>query len=109
MDGGSQAKIERLNKIVADLKKKNLQLTDEHKELKKTAATNGAVLAKEKAEKENLQNVVDEMRKEASRTNKELMRMEELESTTARVVQEKSDMEKTLAMLQVCLSNFKTL
>jgi len=89
----TQAEIERLNKIVAEL-------TDENKMLKKTAATNGAVLAKEKAEKENLQNVVDEMRKEASRTNKQLMRMEELKSTTAKVVQEKSDMEKTLTMLQ---------
>ena len=47
----------KLKKTVATkegLKENNRQLTEENKKLKKTAATNEAVLAKEKAEKEKL-------------------------------------------------------
>ena len=53
----------------------------------------------------NLQNDVEEMKKA------EKLRIAELGSMTAsreRLAQEKSDLEKTLAMLQVCLNNFKT-
>ena len=94
LEGGSQAEIlnqilaenDRLNKIVADLSKK----------LKDSAATN-AVQAKEN---ENL--------KEANRIlEQDKLRMTELESKVARVEKEKSDMEKTLAMLQVRFSFFK--
>ena len=53
----------------------------------------------------NLQNEVEEMKKA------EKLRIAELGSMTAsreRLAQEKSDLEKTLGMLQVCLNNFKT-
>ena len=94
LEGGSQAEIlnqilaenDRLNKIVADLSKK----------LKDSAATN-AVQAKEK-----------ESLKEAHRKlEQDQLRMTELERKIARVEKEKSVMEKTLAMLQVCFSILK--
>ena len=53
----------------------------------------------------NLQNDVEEMKKA------EKLRIAELGSMTAsreRLAQEKSDLEKTLGMLQVCSNNFKT-
>jgi len=90
----------KLKKTVATkegLKENNRQLTEENKKLKKTAATNEAVLAKEKAEKEKLKNDVEEMKKA------EKLRIAELGSMTAsreRLAQEKSDLEKTLGMLQ---------
>ena len=95
LEGGSQAQIinqilaenDRMNKIVADLSKK----------LKDSAATN-AVLAKEKEDLTEANSILEQ----------EKLRMTELESKIARVEKEKSDMEKTLAMLQVCFSNFKT-
>jgi len=89
--------IGRLNAIVADLNKKNRQLTTENNKLKKTVATNEAVLEKEKTEKEKFKNDVEEMKKA------EKLRIAELGSMTAsreRLAQEKSDLEKTLGMLQ---------
>jgi len=81
--GDLQAEIERLNKDVADLKA-------------------------EKAEKANLKEANSKLQNEVDKMTKELevfrgwkdARMTKLESTIARVEKEKSDMEKTLAMLQ---------
>ena len=129
MDGGSKAEIELLlrDKIVADLNKKNFQLRDQIKKLEKTAATasdlskatvsdlaqknrqltnenkklkssaakNGAVLAKEQAEKENLKEAYSKLEKENVH----------IAEDCRRVGKEKSDMEQTLAMLQVCFSS----
>ena len=94
LEGGSQAEVlnqilaenDRLNKIVADLSKK----------LKDSAATN-AVQAKEK----------ENMKEAYRKLEQDQLRMTELERKIARVEKEKSVMEKTLAMLQVCFSIFK--
>jgi len=108
-DGGAKAEmIQRLNKVVADLNKENRQLTDENKKLKETAATDGTALAKEKAEKANLKEANSKLQNDVDKKEKELevfrgwkdTRMTKLETTIARVEKEKSDMEKTLAMLQ---------
>jgi len=108
-DGGAKAEmIQRLNKVVADLNKENRLLTDENKKLKETAATDGTALAKEKAEKANLKEANSKLQNDVDKMTKELevfrgwkdARMTKLESTIARVEKEKSDMEKTLAMLQ---------
>jgi len=97
--------IERLTKMVADL---NQALAGKAERLK-------AEKANLKEANSKLQNDVDEMRKELERKEKELekkekelevfrgwkeTRLTKLESTIARVEKEKSDMEKTLAMLQ---------
>ena len=91
LEGGSQAEIlnqilaenDRLNKIVADLSKK----------LKDSAVTN-ALQAKEK----------ENMKEAYRKLEQDQLRMTELERKIARVEKEKSVMEKTLAMLQVCFS-----